>query len=66
MLIFFYCHICRLGSFMEDFLYSVKIRELILMSYFTRHFGSEEKSVKWILLLNCESRVNLHSPEDTV
>ena len=33
----FYCHICCLGSFMEDFLYSVKIRESILMSYFTRH-----------------------------
>ena len=25
---------------MEDFLHSVKIRELILMSYFTRHFQS--------------------------
>ena len=33
----FYCHICCLGSFMEDLLYSVKIRESILMSYFTRH-----------------------------
>ena len=28
---------------MEDFLYSVKIPESILMSYFTRHFGSAEK-----------------------
>ena len=28
---------------MEDFLYSVKILESILMSYFTRHFGSAEK-----------------------
>ena len=34
---FFYCHICCLGSFMEDLLYSVKIRESILLSYFTRH-----------------------------
>ena len=33
----FHCHICRLGSFMEDFLYSVKIWESIIMSYFTRH-----------------------------
>ena len=33
----FYCHICCLGSFMEDLLYSVKIRESYLMSYFTRH-----------------------------
>ena len=35
-----YCHICRLGSFMEDFLYSVKIRESILMGNFTRHLQS--------------------------
>ena len=33
----FYCRICCLGSFMEDFLYSVKMREMILMSYVTRH-----------------------------
>ena len=33
----FYCHICCLSSFMEDLLYSVKIRESILFSYFTRH-----------------------------
>ena len=33
----FYCHICCLGSFMEDFLYNVKIRESILIGYFTRH-----------------------------
>ena len=60
------CHICRLGSFMEDFLYSVKIRESILVSCFTRHFGSAEKSVKLILLLNCESRVDLQCPGNTV
>ena len=39
----FYCYTCCLGSFMEDFLHSVKILESILMSYFTRHFGSAEK-----------------------
>ena len=33
----FCCHIYLLGSFMEDFSYSVRIRELILMSYFTRY-----------------------------
>ena len=51
---------------MEDFLYSVKIRESILVSCFTRHFGSAEKSVKLILLLNCESRVDLQCPGNTV
>ena len=51
---------------MEDFLYSAKIRESILMSYFTRHFGRAEKNVKLILLLNCESRVDLQCPENTV
>ena len=33
----FYCHICCLDSLMKDLLYSVKIRESILMSFFTRH-----------------------------
>ena len=32
-----YCHIYCLSSFMEDLLYSVKIGESILISYFTRH-----------------------------
>ena len=57
---------------MEDFLYSAKIRELILMSYFTRSlqrlvsFGSAEKCEKLILLLNCKSRVDLQCLENTV
>ena len=57
---------------MEDFLYSAKIRESILMSYYTRYlqrllkFGSAEKSGKLILLLNCESRVYSQCPENTV
>ena len=51
---------------MEDFLYSVKIQESILMSYFTRRFGGAEKSGKLILLLNCESKVDLQCPENTV
>ena len=33
----FYYHICCLGTFMGNLLDSVKIRESILMSYFTRH-----------------------------
>ena len=36
------------------------------MSDFTRHFSSAEKRVKLILLLNCESRVDLQRPENTV
>ena len=37
LLIFVYCHICRL---MGDFSCSVKIRESVLMSYFTRQLQS--------------------------
>ena len=37
LLYLFYCHIYRLSSFMEDFSYSVRIHESILMSYFTRY-----------------------------
>ena len=53
---------------MEDFLYSVEIRESILMSYFTRHLQRlvkfwQKKSGKLILILNCESRVDLQCPE---
>ena len=57
---------------MEDFLYSAKIRESILMSYFTRYlqrlvkFWQRRKSESLILLLNCESRVDLQCPENTV
>ena len=36
------------------------------MSDFTRHFSSAEERVKLILLLNCESRVDLQRPENTV
>ena len=49
---------------MEDFLYSFKIQESYLMSYFMRHFSSTEKSVKLILFLNCKSRVDLQCPEN--
>ena len=38
LLIFVYYHICRLGSFMEDFSYRIKMRESILMSYFTKNW----------------------------
>ena len=48
---------------MEEFLYSAKIRESILMSYFTRCL---QRLVKLILSLNCESRVDLQCPENTV
>ena len=64
--------ICRLCSLMEDFLYSAKIRQSILMSYFTRYlqrmvkFWQRRKSEKLILLLNCKSRVDLQCPEYTV
>ena len=34
LLIFVCCHICRLGSFMKDFSYSIEIQESIAMSYF--------------------------------
>ena len=57
---------------MEDLLYSVKIRESILMSYFARHlqklvkFWHRRKDGKLILLLNCESRVDFQCPENTV
>ena len=37
---FFRCHIYCLGNFMEDFLYSVRIHKLILMSYFKRYLQS--------------------------
>ena len=69
----FCCHIYLLGSFMEDFSYSVRIRELILMSYFTRYlqrlmkFWQRRKKVEsQIMLLNCESRVDLQYPENNV
>ena len=39
----FYYHIYRIGSFMEDFPYSVRIHESILMSYFTRYLQSSVK-----------------------
>ena len=48
---------------MEDFLHSAKIRESILMSYFTRYL---QRLVKLILPLNCESRVDLQCPENNV
>ena len=57
---------------MENFLYSAKIRESILMSYFTRYlhrlvkFWQRRKSEKLILLLNCESKADLQCPENTV
>ena len=56
---------------MEDFLYSVKIRESILMSHFTRHlqrlvkFWQRRKKGKLLLRLHCESRVDLQCPENT-
>ena len=61
----FRCHIYCLGNFMEDFLYSVRIHKLILMGHFTRYFCRAEKSGKLILLLNCESRVDLQYSENT-
>ena len=42
---------------MEDFLYSAKIQESILMSYFMRYLQR---------LVNCESRVDLECPENAV
>ena len=69
----FYCCICRLGSFMEDFLYSVKMRELILMSYVTRHlqrlvkFWHRRKKLEVDSASKLrESRVGLQCPENTV
>ena len=44
LLYLFYCHIYRLSSFMEDFSYSVRIHESILVSYFTRYL---QKLVKF-------------------
>ena len=35
--VFFHCHIYHLNSFLEDFSYSFKIHESILMSSFMRH-----------------------------
>ena len=54
---------------MEDFSYNVKVRESILMGYFTRHLQRlvklwhRRKSGKLILLRNCESRVYLQCSE---
>ena len=64
--------ICRLCSLVEDFFYSAKIRESILMNYSTRRlqrlvkFWQRRKSEKLILLLNCQSRVDLQCPENSV
>ena len=60
-------------QFDERFLYSAKIRESILRSYFRRYlqrlvkfWKRKKKSQKLILLLNCESGVDLQCPENTV
>ena len=57
---------------MEDFPYSVRIHESILMSYFKRYlqrlvkFCQRRKKLEVNFALNCESRVGLQRPENTV
>ena len=57
---------------MEDFSYSVREHELNLMSYFTRYlqrlvkFCQRRKNWEVNFSLNCDSRVGLRCPENTV
>ena len=64
---------------MKDLLYIVKIGESILISYFTRHLQRLvkfwQRRKKWevdftcgklILLVGCESRLDLQCPENPV
>ena len=57
---------------MEDFSYSVREHELNLMSYFTRYlqrlvkFCQRRKNWEVNFSLNCDSRVDLWCPENTV
>ena len=57
---------------MEDFSYSVREHELNLMSYFTRYlqrlvkFCQRRKNWEVNFSLNCNSRVDLRCPENTV
>ena len=68
----FYCHIFRLGNFMEDFLDSVKINKLILISYFMRSlqrlvkFWQHRKEWEVDSASKLRDGADLQYPENTV
>ena len=54
---------------MEDFLYSDNTRidfNELFHEIFTKILAAQKKSEKLILLLNCQSRVDLECPKNTV